>query len=196
MRICSDLKCAKGRTAVVKVEGDFYSVYENGELVLKVRRDFDVLEILADLGYECAVMEGMEGEVETVKSIVKSLKDMEDSKLCGAIAVFIGFVREFSRGKRVVRLEYERYDEMYGEKVRELEERLKGDGVYGVKIYHKVGSLAPGEDIVYVAVMGRDRRSVFKALMECVEAVKRELPIWKKEVYEDGEVWVHDLQLS
>ena len=173
--------------------GDFFEVYENEELVLKVRKDFDVFEILADLGYDCAVFEGMEGEVETVKSIVRKLKEVRGSEECGAIAVFIGFVRGLSRGKRVLRLEYERYDEMYEEKVREIEERIGSiDGVYGVKIYHRVGKIGPGEDILYVAVIGRDRKSVFAPLIECVEAVKRELPIWKKEVYENGEAWVHD----
>ncbi len=194
MKLSPDSSLAEGRTAFVRDSGEFYDVYENGKLVMRVRRDFDVFEILADLGFDSVVYEGFDrvDELETLKSLVRKVKSARGSEECGAIAVFIGFVRGKSDGKRVVRLEYERYDELYWKKLEEIEERVKEMGAVDVRIHHRVGSLRPGEDILYVVVMGRSRKDVFKPLEKCVEMVKGELPIWKKEVYEDGAVWVHD----
>ena len=77
--------------------------------------------------------------------------------------------------------------------MREIVDRVREyDGIVDVKIYQKTGSIKPGEDILYVVVMGENRKSVYKPLMDCVEMIKKELPIWKKEIYEDGAVWIHD----
>jgi len=195
MKILRDLDSAEGRIAVVKDSGDFYEVYENGEKILSVRKDFDVFEILADLGFDSAVYDSIDhpDEIETLKSLIRKAKSAKGVEKCGAIAIFVGFVRRISDGKEVLRLEYERYDELYWQKLREIVDRVKEyDGVVDVKIYHKTGSIKPGEDILYVVVMGENRKSVYKPLMDCVEMIKRELPIWKKEIYEDGAVWVHD----
>ncbi len=189
------MKISKGSSGrvFVKDSGEFYEVFDERGKVLSVRKDLDVFEILADLGYDHVVCEWTEGEVETVKSLIAKAKSVEGVEKCGAIAVFVGFVRGISDGKKVVKLEYEMFEELYRKRVEEIMERIKGrEGVVDVRIHHKVGSLRPGEDILYVVVMGRDRKSVFEPLKECVELIKRELPIWKKEVYEDGEMWVHD----
>ena len=183
---------SNGRVAKVEDRGDFYEVFDEKGKLMSVRKDVDVFEILADLGFDAVICD-REGEVETIKSLIAKAKSSEGVEECGAIAVFVGFVRGISDGKKVVRLEYERFDELYRIKLKEIIERIKGrEGVVDVRIYHKVGSLKPGEDILYVVVMGKDRKAVFDPLQECVELIKRELPIWKKEVYEDGEVWVHD----
>ncbi len=175
-----------------------------------------VLEILADLGYDFAVLDGfMREEVEnlginipdvksvediekaedceTLKSLIKKVKEMEGSKFCGAIGTFIGFVRKISDGREVVRLEYERYEEIYHKVLKEIEEEImRFKGVRGVKIYHRSGVLMPYEDIVYVVVMAEDRKSLWEPLQKAVELMKEKLPIWKKEIYVDGEIWVHD----
>ena len=176
----------------------------------------EILEILADLGYDFAALEGftkeevenlginipevtsvedLEGaeECETLKSLIKKLKGKKGSEFCGAIGVFVGFVRKISDGREVVRLEYERYDEIYPKILREIEDEImKFEGVHGVKIYHRVGVLTPPEDIVYVVVMAENREALWKPLRVAVELMKKKLPIWKKEVYVDGEIWVHD----
>ncbi|KUJ93343.1 MAG: Molybdopterin converting factor, subunit 2 (MoaE) [Archaeoglobus fulgidus] len=181
----------------------------------------EALETLADLGFDYAAiigfeleLEGLEKglgfkipkvksveeverapEVESLKSIVLKTKCVEGVERCGAIGIFIGFVRKESDGKTVSRLEYEAYDEMLNEKAREIEERVKQmAGIVNARVYHKRGILLPGEDIVYITVMGEHRKDIWEPLKEAVELMKKELPIWKKEVYEDGEVWVHDAE--
>jgi len=180
----------------VRDSGEFYDVYENDVKILSVRKDLNVLEILADLGFDYAVFTHQKPDVdeyETLKSLIRRVKSAKGVERCGAIAIFVGFVRRISDGKEVVRLEFERFDELYEIKLDEIKRRITDmEGVVSVEIYHKVGVLKPGEDILYVVVMGKHRRNVFKALEECVELIKKDLPIWKKEVYEDGAIWVHD----
>jgi len=181
----------------------------------------EALETLADLGFDYAAiigfeleLEGLEKglgfkipkvrsveevekapEIESLKSIVLKTKCVEGVERCGAIGIFIGFVRKDSDGKTVSRLEYEAYDELLNEKAREIEERVKRmPGIVNARVYHKKGILLPGEDIVYITVMGEHRKDIWEPLKEAVELMKKELPIWKKEVYEDGEVWVHDVE--
>ncbi len=199
MKILRDLGSIRnldGKVAVVRDSGEFYDVYENDVKILSVRKNLNILEILADLGFDYAVYTHQNpdaDEYETLKSLIRKVKSAKGVERCGAIAIFVGFVRKISDGKEVVRLEFERFDELYWQKVGEIEEKIRSyDGVVDVRIYHKVGSLKPGEDILYVVVMGENRKSVYKPLEECVELIKRELPIWKKEVYEDGAIWVHD----
>ena len=179
-----------------------------------------VLEILADLGYEYAMLKGFSEEevknigiviptlknpedleraeeCETLKSLIKKLKKLKDSELCGSFGIFVGFVRKIQNGREVVRLEYEKFDEFF-ERVKERIENqvMEIEGVRGVKIYHRVGTLVPGEDIVYVVVMSEHRKNLFEALKKAVELFKSELPVWKKEIYVDGEIWAHDRDLK
>ena len=162
----------------------------------------ELIVALSSLGYEAVVLDeklsgkyGKEqgNEIRTLSELIAEVKKKKGSELCGAIGVFIGFVRKLSEDKEVVRLEYEAYEPVFSEKMAEIERRLERyPGVEGVRIYHRTGVLKPGEDIVYVVIMGRHRKDLWKPLAESMEIVKRELPVWKKEVYSDGEVWVHD----
>lgn len=180
----------------------------------------EVLEILADLGYDYALLSGfMREEVanlgifipeiesadeaeraedcETLKSIMRKLKESAGSEFCGAMGVFVGFVRKISERKEVVRLEYEKYEDIFDRVRREIEEEvMRYEGVRGVRIYHRVGTLMPGEDIVYVVVMAEHRKHLWEPLHKAVELFKAKLPVWKKEVYVDGEVWAHDRDLK
>ncbi len=179
----------------------------------------DALEILADLGFDFAAITGfdleLEGlekglgfkiprvksvddvlnapEVESLKSIVVKTKCVDGVEKCGAIGIFVGFVRKESDGKIVKQLEYEAYEEEMRRKAREIEGRVKEmPGIVNAKIYHKTGILMPGEDIVYITVMGEHRMDIWEPLKQAVEMMKKEIPVWKKEVFEDGEMWVHD----
>ncbi len=158
-----------------------------------------VLDIMCELGFEEVLVysDGAREELfevvewETPRSVIEKLKRSERSKKCGAIAMFVGFVRELNEGRRVIRLEYERNDELYKKKLEELKKRVESyPGVEGVEIFHRIGKVGAGEDIVYVAVMGRGRKDVWKAIVDAVEGMKKELPVWKKEVFEGGEEWL------
>ena len=168
----------------------------------------DVLEFLANLGYDFVGLSKPDLNVKkiqdldevlnledfvTLNSLIKSMKAKEGSKECGAIGIFVGFVREISNDKQVVKLEYEKFDELFSKKLKEIENKLKSyEGVVDVKIHHKTGVLLPGEDIIYVVIMGKHRKDIWEPLEQSMEIVKKELPIWKKEVYLNGEIWVHD----
>jgi molybdopterin synthase catalytic subunit len=198
---------------VFSAEKDEKTVFlreENGEIVceatgLRIRSSANlerILNALAALGYETAVIErdsdvfkNLIGEVKTLQELLEEVKSEKNSELCGAIGIFIGFVRKISGGKEVVRLEYEAYEPLFSEKLSEIEGRIKElPGVEGVRIFHKIGSVKPKEDIVYVVVMARHRKDLWGPLAESMEIIKRELPVWKKEVYSEGEIWVHDLE--
>jgi len=180
----------------------------------------EVLEVLADLGYSYALLKGFDDDevknigisipriskaeeiedaedVESLKSLIGKLKDSQGSEFCGAIGVFIGFVRKIQDGREVVRLEYEKFDDIYDRVRREIESEVeKMDGVRAVRIYHKTGAVVPKEDIVYVLVMADHRKNLWEALQKAVELFKEKLPVWKKEVYVDGEIWAHDRDLN
>lgn len=191
--------------------------YSGGTAVVKARTNLrDLLDFLS-CSYDFAALKGFSqdevaslgispdpvgnvddvlssGEWMSLKALVDEVKKSPDTPECGAIGVFIGFVRELSGGRRVVRLEYEKYGDVFDRILREIEDELREhEGVAEVKIHHRVGSLKPGEDIVYVVVMGRHRKDIWEPLARSMEIVKQKLPVWKKEVYEDGESWVHDM---
>ena len=140
-------------------------------------------------------MENLETSKNTfsLESILEEMK--KRNRDCGAIGIFVGFVKGFNRGKKVLRLEYEKFDELFNLKIKEIENKIREHpGVSDVFIFHKSGTLKPGEDIMYVIVVGKSRNDVWKPLKECVELIKKELPIWKKEIYDNGAVWVHDVE--
>lgn len=109
----------------------------------------------------------------------------------GGLATFTGSVRGETRGRPVVRLEYEAYRPM-AEKVlasigEEIAERWPGTRVAMV---HRVGTLEPGELAVVIAAAAPHRQEAFRACEYAINRIKADAPIWKKECYEDGEVWV------
>jgi molybdopterin synthase catalytic subunit len=114
-----------------------------------------------------------------------------ESEVVGAVAVFIGTVRNHNLAKKVVRLEYEAYEPMAVKKMTEIAEtaQLRWN-VEKIAIYHRVGSLAIGETAVVVAVSTKHRRESFEACQYIIDTLKEVVPIWKKEIYEDGQVWL------
>lgn len=110
----------------------------------------------------------------------------------GALVTFIGTVRGTARGgSRVVRLEYEAYEESAKESLQRIAEEISEiDGVRDVVICHRYGAFVPGEEVLLVAVASERSDSGFEAVRQAVFRVKHEVPIWKKEVTEDGSYWV------
>jgi molybdopterin synthase catalytic subunit len=109
----------------------------------------------------------------------------------GAVVTFAGVVRDNNRGKRVVLLEYEAYPEMALKMMERIAEEIRANwGLRGVAIQHRVGRLNIGETSVLIAVAAPHRDDAFAACQYAINRLKRIVPIWKKEIFEDGEVWV------
>jgi MoaE-MoaD fusion protein len=109
----------------------------------------------------------------------------------GAIATFTGTVRNRSRGRDVVHLEYEAYEGMAEEIMADLAARLtERHGLSGVSIHHRVGRVDIGEASVVIAVSAPHRAEALAACKEAIDELKVSVPLWKKEVYEGGEEWI------
>lgn len=110
---------------------------------------------------------------------------------CGAIATFFGTVRGENEGRRVLRLEYEVLESMALRQFERMAADLRARfGVRHVAIHHRRGTVPVGAVSVAIAVSAERRGDALRACAEAIEALKREVPIWKKEVYPDGHRWV------
>lgn len=109
----------------------------------------------------------------------------------GAVATFTGSTRNSFQGKAVLYLEYEAYRPLAERTLRDLgtEIALRWPTITGVAIAHRVGRLEVGEPSVMVVVSAPHRREALDACEHGIERLKQTLPVWKKEVFEDGEVW-------
>jgi molybdopterin synthase catalytic subunit len=109
----------------------------------------------------------------------------------GGIVSFIGTVRNQTKGKAVVRLEFEAYAPMAIKEMTKIAQRaLTEFPVQRVAIHHRIGILAIGEIPVVIAVGSAHRGAAFDACEFCIDELKKTVPIWKKEIFEDGETWV------
>jgi molybdopterin synthase catalytic subunit len=118
--------------------------------------------------------------------IVPPLEKPED----GAIVMFDGIVRGHSRGRHTLYLEYEAYEEMALKQMRALAaEALERFAIRNVAVVHRLGRLEIGESSVFLAVFSEHRAAAFDACRFLIDTLKRTVPIWKKEYFEDGAVW-------
>ena len=109
----------------------------------------------------------------------------------GAVVTFLGTTRDNFEGKRVLTLEYEAFDEMALKKLEEVCQELATEfGLDDIAIGHRTGTVAIGEISLVVAVGSPHRKDGFYACHKAVDRIKEMVPIWKKEVYEDGSRWV------
>jgi len=108
----------------------------------------------------------------------------------GAVVTFEGDVRSATRGRAVVRLEYEAYLPMAERTLLRLAAEVEREHGAAVAILHRVGHLLPGEAAVVIACAAPHRTPAFRACEATIERLKQEVPIWKREVYEDGTSWV------
>ncbi|MEI8189939.1 MAG: molybdopterin converting factor subunit 1 [candidate division NC10 bacterium] len=109
----------------------------------------------------------------------------------GAIASFLGVVREFARGRRVDHLEYDAYPEMAAAKMRQIGDEIHARWpVDRVAMVHRVGRLSVGEASVAIAVASPHRQEALEACAYAIERLKEIVPIWKKEVWADGSEWI------
>ncbi len=109
----------------------------------------------------------------------------------GGIAVFIGTVRNSTKGKPVHRLDFEAYEPMAVSELKKIAVRAKEQfKVRKIAIHHRVGRLEIGEIAVVIAASAPHRDAAFEACRFAIDTLKQTVPIWKKEIFEDGEVWV------
>ncbi|MCO5947788.1 molybdenum cofactor biosynthesis protein MoaE [Mucilaginibacter flavidus] len=109
----------------------------------------------------------------------------------GGIDVFIGTVRNATKGKNVIRLEFEAYEPMaIAEMEKIANQAFEKWPVQKVLIHHRTGVLDVGEVPVVIAVSAAHRAAAFDACRYIIDTLKQTVPIWKKEIFEDGEVWV------
>lgn len=120
------------------------------------------------------------------KMIADALKSGED----GAVTVFDGIVRNNTKGRRTLYLDYTAYDAMALQQMRSLaEEALQRFQVRDIAMVHRLGRLEVGETSILIAVASAHRGVTFEACRWLIDTLKKQVPIWKKEVFVDGAVW-------
>jgi MoaE-MoaD fusion protein len=125
-------------------------------------------------------------EVIDSAPLVRAIKCPED----GATVVFEGIVRNQTRGRRTLYLQYEAYEEMALKQMEELAARALADfKIRDVTVVHRLGRIEIGETSVLIVVASAHRAAAFDACRWLIDTLKRTVPIWKKEYFEDGAVW-------
>ncbi|MGC1422000.1 MAG: molybdenum cofactor biosynthesis protein MoaE [Terracidiphilus sp.] len=120
------------------------------------------------------------------EALVAAAKHGED----GAVIVFDGIVRNNSRGRKTLHLDYEAYEEMAKKQMNELaREAITRHGVRNVAIIHRLGRLQVGETSVLIIVSSAHRAKAYEASRWLIDTLKKTVPIWKKETFVDGAVW-------
>jgi molybdopterin synthase catalytic subunit len=122
-----------------------------------------------------------------IQSIAAGLQRPED----GAVVLFEGIVRNHSNDKNVLYLEYDAYETMALAKLEEVGSRAKSKfAIRDIAIVHRLGHLDIGECSTAIVVTSAHRGSAFDACRFAIDTIKEIVPIWKKEFYEDGEIWI------
>jgi molybdopterin synthase catalytic subunit len=113
----------------------------------------------------------------------------------GAVVTFLGTTRDFSEGRDVLYLEYEAYQPMAENTLHQIAQEVRERwGIEDIAIAHRVGKLGVGEISLVVALASPHRKEAFEAAQYAMDRIKTVVPIWKKEVFRGGEVWIgsHD----
>ena len=111
---------------------------------------------------------------------------------CGGLAFFVGTVRNNTKAKEVLKLEFSGYEPMAMKEMKTI--ALKAIDKFGIEkiaIHHAVGNLNIGEVPVIIAVSSAHRDAAFEACQYAIDTLKETIPIWKKEFFKDGEIWVN-----
>ena len=120
-------------------------------------------------------------------------KVMAASKSIGGVATFLGTARDISKGHDIEMLSFEHYHGMAEKKLRELrEDILDNHDIIELSIVHRVGDVRPGDNIVLIVAAARHRAAAFDACRNCIDELKRVVPIWKKEITTNGDYWVEE----
>jgi molybdopterin synthase catalytic subunit len=152
----------------------------------QVLEDGDEVAILPPVSGGAAEMVALVREAIDAEGVVRAIKAGAD----GAVCVFDGIVRDNTRGRRTLHLDYEAYEEMALRQMRLLRsEAIEHFGVREVAIVHRLGRLVVGETSVLIVVASAHRGAAFEACRWVIDTLKKTVPIWKKEQFVDGAVW-------
>jgi MoaE-MoaD fusion protein len=122
-----------------------------------------------------------------IQRVTAGLQKPED----GAVLIFEGVVRNHAQDKAVRFLEYDAYEPMALKKLEEIGARAKSDfAIRDIAIVHRLGHMEVGECSIVIAVASAHRGPAFDACRFAIDTIKEIVPIWKKEFYENGEVWI------
>lgn len=190
------------RDAIAAVTREHPLVGEIRQLIVAKDRDYVTADTRLEDGSEVALIPPVSGgAVTNAERIRVSAQPLSlDAALgsvrgpdTGGVVVFLGTVRDVSRGKRVRHLEYEAYPEMAEAKMRDIAAELESrHAPLRLALHHRTGDLAIGEIAVIVAAAAPHRDAAFLAARAAIDELKRVVPIWKKEYGDDGAVWIED----
>jgi len=118
--------------------------------------------------------------------------DFVQDPTCGGIALFVGTVRNSTKKRAVHLLEFSAYEPMAIKEMEKIAQKaLKKFSIHKIAIHHAVGRLKIGDIPVVIAVSAAHRTAAFDACQFAIDTLKQSVPIWKKEFFDDGEVWVN-----
>jgi molybdopterin synthase catalytic subunit len=178
--------------------GEVWRALELGDeppgLLYAVNKEYATADrALAD-GDEVALIPPVSGGAfllsEEPLSLDRVVEEVRDEQ-AGAIATFTGTTRISSRGRTVTHLDYEAYEGMAERVMAEIAEGLQARyELSAVAIHHRVGRVGIGETSVVIAVSAPHRQDALAACKDAIDELKERVPLWKKEVYSDGEEWI------
>ena len=131
--------------------------------------------------------------IVSIPIVVEDVIRKVERREAGAITAFIGTVREFTKGRKTLYLEYQAYESMAVKKLSQIGDEIGKkwpDTV--VAITHRIGKLDISEAAVVIAVSSPHRKAAYEANEYAIERIKQIVPIWKKEIWEDGTSWIGD----
>jgi molybdopterin synthase catalytic subunit len=122
---------------------------------------------------------------------VQACNDLVQHPEAGGTTIFVGTVRNQTQGKSVMRLEFEAYEPMAVSEMEKIAATIRERwNALAIAMHHRVGILDIGDIAVIIAVATPHRKAAFEACEYAIDTLKETVPIWKKEIFEDGEVWV------
>lgn len=169
-----------------------------GSLMVMVDQRYQPRDFILSNGVEVALIPPVSGGSNEQRYLVsdnvidpRRVENLVADEASGALVTFAGTVRDHARGKPVTALEYEAYPPAAEKMLEQIgDEIFERWGIRNVAIQHRYGLLQIGETSVVIAVSSPHRDAAFEACRYAIERIKMIVPIWKREIYEDGAVWI------